>query len=746
MSRAGALQVRQATIIDEGAGLAPALAACLHAQSIPAQVVALNSPALAEADWVIALGGLKPLQNVDAALAVNREAFQLAKILAPRFSKHGGIWVSVQDTGGDFGLSGTDALQAWTGGLAGLIKTAAQEWPKASLKAIDIHRAGRSLAVIAAQLAEEILFGGLEGEVGLTADNQRQTLQLVVEEAPQPAHTPVLPAHPVIIATGGARGVTATTLIELAKACQPRLALLGRSRFDAAGVSDYQGLSDQQIQAAVLKAAQVRGEKLTPKALKQSVERILANREIAATLQAIAQAGGEAQYLAVDVNDAAAVHAAVAGIRQQWGAIHGIVHGAGVLADAWIENKTVEQFERVFTTKIQGLRALLAATQPEERQLMALFSSVAARAGNTGQCDYAMANEILNKVADAEARRYPQHIVKSFNWGPWEGGMVTPALKNLFAQRGIALIPLQTGADWFVREVQSRPGHDVEVVMGGESLQSDAAKPDLTVQIRVDQAHYPYLLSHQVRNKPVLPMVLALEWMVRLIRQYWPAGALFRLQDLQVRKGVILDALATGHWLQLAIQAVPDSQPPQLALTLASWASPEATQPVVHYTAQAVMLTKALANPLAGAQVTGLQPAPWPALYSQNVLFHGPDFQMLQQVQGVSAQGLVVSLKGAATMPWPAQTWQTDMAALDGALQAAILWGLLTMGTGSLPMKIGQFIPLQPWGTLPRGELQCVLLGRKHSARHTVSDILLQQADGQAFAVLQGVELYATPA
>ena len=39
------------------------------------------------------------------------------------------------------------------------------------------------------------------------------------------------------------------------------------------------------------------------------------------------------------------------------------LHGAGLLADKRIEDKTTEQFERVFRTKVDGLRVLLSATR-----------------------------------------------------------------------------------------------------------------------------------------------------------------------------------------------------------------------------------------------------------------------------------------------------------------------------------------------------------------------------------------------
>ena len=73
--------------------------------------------------------------------------------------------------------------------------------------------------------------------------------------------------------------------------------------------------------------------------------------------------------------------------------------GAGVLADRLIVDQTDEQFDRVFNTKIEGLRSLLANLSDDPLQVICMFSSVSARCGNNGQSTYAMANEILNKVA-----------------------------------------------------------------------------------------------------------------------------------------------------------------------------------------------------------------------------------------------------------------------------------------------------------------------------------------------------------
>ncbi|MCA9573578.1 MAG: SDR family oxidoreductase, partial [Myxococcales bacterium] len=174
--------------------------------------------------------------------------------------------------------------------------------------------------------------------------------------------------------------------------------------------------------------------------------------------------GGHARYVAVDVTDADGLAAALADVRSDWGAISLVIHGAGVLADKAIADKTQDQFDFVYDTKIGGLQALLAATA-EDAPGFVMFSSVAARCGNQGQCDYAMANEVLNKLTHTLAAH--GRLAKSLGWGPWEGGMVTPALKARFESLGVPLIPLDVGARMLVDEIADATS-DRELVLGGE--------------------------------------------------------------------------------------------------------------------------------------------------------------------------------------------------------------------------------------------------------------------------------------
>jgi NAD(P)-dependent dehydrogenase (short-subunit alcohol dehydrogenase family) len=183
-------------------------------------------------------------------------------------------------------------------------------------------------------------------------------------------------------------------------------------------------------------------------------------------LSAFKNAGSEARYIALDIRDHQAVSASLDEVRRAWGPIAGIVHGAGVLADKLIAELTPERFEAVFSTKVEGLEALLDATRKDPLRFIALFSSVAARNGNPGQAAYAMANEVMNRVAHAEAAKRGKTRVKSLNWGPWDGGMVTPALRSHFEKNGVSMLGIEEGANLFAEEILRGSDAEIEIVLG----------------------------------------------------------------------------------------------------------------------------------------------------------------------------------------------------------------------------------------------------------------------------------------
>lgn len=423
----------------------------------------------AGATRVLMLGGLSA---TDAAGEIAERVFETFRTLRALGQTHRTRPVELmvaQNLGGDFGFASDPGPRAEMGAVAGLAKSAAREWPQATVRVVDLPAAATP-DQYAEWLAAEMAVAGGELETGRSEPGRVVPRLIAATEQKAPSHPAT--AGDVWLVSGGARGVTALCLQALARRAPLRWALLGRTAIDTPEPAAVQGsATDADLKRALLEDARARGDKLTPSQLQRRVNAIVAAREARANVAALRALGAEVNYFSVDTTDAAAVAAVVRQVRAAWGPIAGLVHAAGVLADKALHAKTDEQFLGVYRTKVAGFHALLAATRDEPLRALGCFSSVAGRAGNAGQADYAAANEALNKLCQAEQRRRGAAcLVRSINWGPWDGGMVNPGLKAHFAAMGVEFIPLAAGAEIFADLMTGVRPTTVECVVGAGAL------------------------------------------------------------------------------------------------------------------------------------------------------------------------------------------------------------------------------------------------------------------------------------
>jgi NAD(P)-dependent dehydrogenase (short-subunit alcohol dehydrogenase family) len=432
-------------VLDDAPEFARTLALALGRHGVVADI-----GTVADADGaggvVVTLG----LGGAEAGKRLHTQVLMQVKALGPGLKARGAGLVLLQ-TG------------VWSAGLGGLAKTAAIEWPGAAVRVLEVQAEGEQAAN---RVAGELLAGGETAEVRLSPEAR----DVPVLRRWSPAHRVGSAAVPgrgdVFLVTGGARGVTADCVVALARASRAGFALLGRSRLTPWPEGVARGLDLSGLRGALAQKAKREGVALRPAEIDRQARAALAGAEIADTLERVREAGGRAVYLSADVGDRVALDGALAALRAQLGEVSGLIHGAGVLADKAILDKTPEQVEAVFGPKVDGLAHILDALGTARLRTVALFSSAAARYGNAGQADYAMANEVLNAVARDLKAQDPARAVVAFNWGPWDGGMVDGALAAHFARAGIGLIDRRGGAEFFARTLMMGAQAPVEVAVG----------------------------------------------------------------------------------------------------------------------------------------------------------------------------------------------------------------------------------------------------------------------------------------
>jgi len=772
-------------LTDDGSGAVTPLAEALQQRgwpvavlSFPAELVAAQSPLppgarrisladVSEAHLAQQLATVGPVgafihlhpvlpgDETAAAKALVKQVFFIAKHLKATLNEAAAhsraAFITVARLDGALGLGGDLDFNPIAGGLFGLTKTLNLEWPRVFCRAIDLHPGLAPEQAAQLALAELHDPNRLLAEVGYGPQG-RVTLAATVEALPPQLKFRRPATPPVWVVSGGAKGITAQCVIRLAQLDHGKFILLGRSAgspVDTGWLKDY--ADEAALKRQIMEHLAAIGEKPTPAAVQKLARAITSKREIEATLAAIRQAGGQAEYLSVDVTDAPAMQRELAAAAGRFGPITGLIHGAGVLSDKLIEKKTEPDFEAVYATKVQGLQALLAAVPPHQLKHLVLFSSAAGFYGNMGQADYALANEILNKTAHRLNRQQPGCRPVAINWGPWDGGMVTPALKQLFAERHIEVIPVEVGAGLLAAELIPTSPPVAQTVIGGPlALPQDG--PDATLRRyrlhrQLSLANNPFLQDHVIGRHPVLPTVCAIAWLGNACEQLYPGYTMFSCDDYQVLKGIVFDDdHGPAKQYTLDLEEVKKSAGSVSFKALVS-SHTAAGQPRYHYRATLTLRAELPAAPVyTGFDAAETQPITRTELYQNGTLFHGPSFQGVERVLNISPRKVTMrcmlpEIPANQQGQFPVQNFNPYIA--DGQFQSLVIWARHFHQAGSLPLRAGRGEQYRP---IPFGATTYVSMDVQHStSAKLVADITTHDADGRIYARVIGAEVTISP-
>lgn len=481
----------------------------------------------------------------DAAFLVVQERYD---VLAAGDSSVIALLVGIRPEGHDHPSQGL---------FSALVKCTYHELP--DCLTFGLFTADRDFATAVRRTERESAAERLYPVVVHDVDDVRKTLVLAPEPIALPEPTPALLSEDsVVLATGGARGITAEVVKELARLFRPRLFLLGSNPLDRYGPEVFEG-TDEEFAAGrphFIRAelAQRRGALVA--GLNREFDRMVdaraAHRNIA---EMVEHCGADrVTYLTCDVTDSAAVHAAVAKVLAEHDRIDLVVNGAGRNRSALIRDKDFAEFRAIRDLKVCGYRNLKHALRDRPPRLWCNFGSLLGHFGLAGELDYGSGNDFLASAAGyaASATGTDEFTV---GWTLWDGvGIGANELARSYFRRGGSYthMAISEGVHHFVRELHARNRHpfvvhmgDAELDLGGRLYPGyldhmgstgtaiESAVDGDVVTAELDLAAIPHLEHHLVRGVPTVPASWVTQLAARTAARLVPGLEVIGFSDLR---------------------------------------------------------------------------------------------------------------------------------------------------------------------------------------------------------------------
>ncbi|WP_172381391.1 type I polyketide synthase [Streptomyces sp. MNP-20] len=296
-------------------------------------------------------------------------------------------------------VTGSERLRPELSTVSGPVRGIPLEYPEVSCRLIDVEPVSSADAeALAGRIAAELGDGEREPVVALR--NGRRWLP-DYETLPDSGATPDSGAARgprdggVYLITGGLGGIGLALAERLARDCDAaRIVLFGRT-----------GLPPRDTWEAALADPAAGAE---------------VRRRLSGVLR-LEELGAEVAVVTGDVSVPEDTARAVRTALDRFGALHGVLHAAGLPGIGLMQFKTTAEMRKVMAPKAGGTLALEEALDGVPLDFLVLFSSItSATGGGPGQVDYSSANAFLDCYAEAAAARDGRRRTVAIGWGEWE--------------------------------------------------------------------------------------------------------------------------------------------------------------------------------------------------------------------------------------------------------------------------------------------------------------------------------------
>jgi len=400
-------------------------------------------------------------QTAQRAEAILMVAKKLA-IFLQRNKNNRALWIEVTSLGGELGTHAIERVSARAGTGLGISRCLAREFPD-TLETIYLDFTPQEPQTQVAQCVfNELIHPRLHNEIGYM-QGKRFEIRWKMDELSNQENVFPLNTSSVVLAIGGARGITASICRGLAERSRAQFIVVGRNSFSTNNdVPSAEPITFEAARSMLLEQARAQGKRIVPAELDRLAWNEVWKTERAWNINYLRSIASKVAYRQCDLTDAEKVRKLIHEVRQEYGRIDLVIQGASDLIEKSTADIDTNEFTESMKSKALGTACLLAALSDVEVGAFVNFSSVAGRWGNMGQGSYAAGHEVAAILVAGMRNKRPGKWVNVF-FGPWLNiGMIRiGAVVERLRRRESDFITEKAGNEFFVRELLCGLSHNV---------------------------------------------------------------------------------------------------------------------------------------------------------------------------------------------------------------------------------------------------------------------------------------------